>query len=88
MAALTQRPTNRVREYETIYILRGDVDPDTAEKVAGRVKWKFDARIDGIVQGWPTAFRTPRGLEMGFKADGDFEGVIRQYLEDEQVTPK
>lgn len=37
MAALTQRPTNRVREYETIYILRGDVDPDTAEKVAGRV---------------------------------------------------
>ena len=58
------------------------------EKVAARVKWKFDARIDGIVQGWPTAFRTPRGLEMGFKADGDFEGVIRQYLEDEQVTPK
>lgn len=25
------------REYETIYILRSDVDPDTAEKVQGRV---------------------------------------------------
>ena len=35
--AMTQPPTNRVREYETIYILRGDVDPDTADKVAGRV---------------------------------------------------
>lgn len=27
----------RSREYETIYILRSDVDPDTAEKVQGRV---------------------------------------------------
>ncbi len=27
----------RAREYETIYVLRQDVDPDTADKVAGRV---------------------------------------------------
>ncbi len=26
------------REYETVYILRPDVDPDEAEKVAGRIK--------------------------------------------------
>lgn len=37
MAALTQRPQNRVREYETIYILKGDVDAQTAEKIATRV---------------------------------------------------
>ena len=37
MTMLTVRPQNRVREYETIYILRADVDPDTAERVAGRV---------------------------------------------------
>ncbi len=37
MAALTQRPKNLVREYETIYILKGDVDAPTAEKIASRV---------------------------------------------------
>ncbi len=37
MAALTTAPTNRAREYETIYILRSDVDPDAAERVAARV---------------------------------------------------
>jgi nucleoside-diphosphate-sugar epimerase len=55
------------------------------DKVADRVKWKFDARIDGIVQGWPTAIRTDRALAMGFKADADFESVIRQYIEDEGI---
>lgn len=35
--AITQAPQNRVREYETIYILRSDVDPDAAEKLAARV---------------------------------------------------
>jgi len=34
---MTTRPNNRVREYETIYILKGDVDADTASKVANRV---------------------------------------------------
>ncbi|HEU4538913.1 MAG TPA: 30S ribosomal protein S6 [Polyangiaceae bacterium] len=34
---LTSTAPNRVREYETIYILRGDVDPDGAERVSSRV---------------------------------------------------
>lgn len=37
MATLTSRPANRVREYETIYILRGDIASEAAEKVATRV---------------------------------------------------
>ena len=37
MIALTTPPKDRVREYETIYILRPDVDADAAEKVAGRI---------------------------------------------------
>lgn len=36
VTAITTRPT-RVREYETIYILRADVDPEGAERVSGRV---------------------------------------------------
>jgi small subunit ribosomal protein S6 len=34
---LTSTSPNRVREYETIYILRGDIDPDGAERVSSRV---------------------------------------------------
>ena len=37
MATTTAEAHKRAREYETIYILRPDVDPDGADKVAGRV---------------------------------------------------
>jgi small subunit ribosomal protein S6 len=37
MAVMTTTPANRAREYETIFILRSDVDPDTAERVATRI---------------------------------------------------
>jgi small subunit ribosomal protein S6 len=37
MAVMTTAPANRAREYETIYILRSDIDPDAAERVATRV---------------------------------------------------
>lgn len=37
MAGLTTKPANLVREYETIFILRGDIDTETAERVATRV---------------------------------------------------
>jgi len=35
--ATTSEARKRAREYETIYVLRQDVDPDGADKVAGRV---------------------------------------------------
>jgi len=35
--ATTTEAHKRAREYETIYVLRQDVDPDGADKVAGRV---------------------------------------------------
>lgn len=34
---MPEAQTLKSREYETIYILRSDVDPDTADKVQGRV---------------------------------------------------
>ncbi len=46
----------------------------------GRVKFVDDARIQGIVKTWPVRFRTERALEMGFKADADFETAVRDYL--------
>lgn len=54
-------------------------------KVAGRVSYKPDARIQAIVKTWPVNFRTPRALAMGFKADEDVESIIRDYIADENV---
>jgi hypothetical protein len=54
-------------------------------KVAQRVQWKPDARIQAIVETWPVRFRTPRALEMGFRADPDVASVIRDYAADEAI---
>ncbi len=57
------------------------------ERVAERVKWKPEARIQAIVRTWPVRFRTERALAMGFEADTDIESVIRDYIRDENITP-
>jgi len=54
-------------------------------KVAQRVAWKPDARIQAIVRTWPVSFRTPRALQMGFRADADVEAIIRNYIADENI---
>jgi nucleoside-diphosphate-sugar epimerase len=59
---------------------------DAMGRVAGReaverVTFKHDALIQGIVQTWPVRFRTDRALAMGFRADGDFESIVRDHLE-------
>jgi nucleoside-diphosphate-sugar epimerase len=54
-------------------------------KVAERVVYKPDARIQAIVKTWPANFRTPRALAMGFKADADVESIIRDYVADENI---
>jgi nucleoside-diphosphate-sugar epimerase len=53
-------------------------------EATGRVKFVPDARIQGIVKTWPVRFRTERANAMGFKADGDFESVVRAHLEAER----
>jgi D-erythronate 2-dehydrogenase len=55
------------------------------EKVAARVSFKSDARIEAIVRTWPVRFRTPRALAMGFRPDADAETLIRDYIEDEHI---
>jgi nucleoside-diphosphate-sugar epimerase len=59
---------------------------DAMGRVAGRetmerVKFVPDARIRGIVKTWPIRFRTERATAMGFKADGDFESIVRDHIE-------
>lgn len=60
---------------------------DALKRVAGaeaaaRVRWRPDARIQAIVQTWPARFRTPRALELGFRADAGIDSVIRDYIAD------
>jgi nucleoside-diphosphate-sugar epimerase len=50
-------------------------------EAAARVKFVPDARIQAIVKTWPVRFRTERANAMGFRADPDFESVVRDYLE-------
>ncbi len=55
------------------------------DKVAQRVQWKPDARIQAIVRTWPVRFETPRALALGFRADQDIASVIRDYIADEGI---
>jgi nucleoside-diphosphate-sugar epimerase len=60
---------------------------DALKRVAGaeaaaRVRWRPDPRIQAIVETWPARFRTPRALELGFRADAGIESVIRDYIAD------
>ncbi len=53
------------------------------DKVAARVRWEPEARIQAIVAGWPARFAPERGLSMGFAADTSFEEIVRAHIEDE-----
>jgi nucleoside-diphosphate-sugar epimerase len=47
---------------------------------ASRVKFVPDARIQGIVKTWPVRFRTERAKAMGFRADSDFDAIVRDHM--------
>ncbi len=62
---------------------------DAMGRVAGadsvkRVRFTPDARIEGIVKTWPVKFRTERANAMGFKADADFDSIVRDHIENEK----
>ena len=50
-------------------------------KTVSRVRFVPDARIQGIVKTWPVRFRTDRASAMGFKADADFDSIVKDHLE-------
>ena len=42
-----------------------------------------DPAIERIVAGWPRGFDPRRALDLGFRADGSFDEIIRIHVEDE-----
>ncbi len=61
---------------------------ETLRKVAGenvvkRIRRETDPVIDGIVAGWPRNFDPQLALALGFRAEANFEEIIRVHIEDE-----
>lgn len=61
---------------------------ETLRKVAGenvvkRIRREIDPVIDKIVAGWPRNFNAQRATALGFKAEANFEEIIRVHIEDE-----
>ncbi|WP_172329091.1 D-erythronate dehydrogenase [Mangrovicoccus sp. HB161399] len=58
---------------------------DSLERLGGsdaraRVALTSEQRIIDIVCSWPGAFDVSRPLALGFAADSDFDGVLKQYI--------
>ncbi len=54
------------------------------EKTAGLIRHEPDEAIIRIVDGWPRNFDASRAEEVGFKADADFDSIIRAHIADEE----
>jgi nucleoside-diphosphate-sugar epimerase len=53
------------------------------DAVANRIRREPDATIMKIVEGWPRNFAPERALALGFRAENDFEEIVRIHIEDE-----
>jgi D-erythronate 2-dehydrogenase len=58
------------------------------DEVAKRVVFKPVERINNMVRTFPARFTAERGLAMGFKADHDIGGIIRDYIASEGIPLK
>ncbi|HQY73308.1 MAG TPA: SDR family oxidoreductase [Aestuariivirga sp.] len=66
---------------------------EALRRVAGNAVVKLirrepDETIAKIVSGWPRNFDPRRALDLGFKAEGSFEDIIRVHMEDELAPCK
>jgi D-erythronate 2-dehydrogenase len=55
------------------------------EDAVRRIRHEPDETIMRIVADWPRAFETRRAHALGFRAETDFDEIVRVYVEDELV---
>jgi nucleoside-diphosphate-sugar epimerase len=55
------------------------------DQVAKRIVFKPVERINNMVRTFPARFRTSRAIELGFTADTDIDGIIRDYIASEGI---
>ena len=53
------------------------------DSVANRIRREPDATIMRIVEGWPRNFAAERAIALGFRAEQNFEDIIRIHIADE-----
>lgn len=53
------------------------------DEAVGRIRREPDPEIVRMVAGWPHAFDPERAVRLGFRAERDFDEIVRVYLEDE-----
>jgi nucleoside-diphosphate-sugar epimerase len=53
------------------------------DKALKLVRRESDPTIMRIVEGWPSNFDARRAVEVGFRADADFDTIVRAHIEDE-----
>ncbi|MEO6958763.1 MAG: D-erythronate dehydrogenase [Burkholderiaceae bacterium] len=70
----------------TVRDMVGALKTVAGAEVAQRIQWLEDESIKRIVTSWPGDFQAVLGKALGFKADTDFAGIIRAYIEDEHLS--
>ncbi|MHA7777773.1 D-erythronate dehydrogenase [Roseibium sp. M-1] len=53
------------------------------DKAVQLIRRERDPLIEQIVSGWPQSFDARRALELGFRAEANFDEIIRTHIEDE-----
>src|SRR5262249_2608749 len=53
------------------------------EAAVGRLRRLPDETIMGMVSGWPGRFDARRAIALGFRAERDFEEIVRVFVADE-----
>lgn len=53
------------------------------QKFAALIREEPDPTIWAIVQNWPTQFDAKRARDLGFKAEDNFDAIVRAHIEDE-----
>lgn len=93
LIALHEVPASRFGDDRGIGLPAHSVTPAMAEGVlervatmrgmrVGRIVDAFDARIQGIVDNWPTAVDGARAVRLGIPTPPDLDQIIGEYLED------
>lgn len=53
------------------------------EKAVALIRYQPDPTIAAIVAGWPQGFVAKRAESLGFRADANFDAIVRAHIEDE-----
>lgn len=53
------------------------------DSIVTRIRRMPDPAVMAMVAGWPTMFETKRALALGFRAEQDFDSIIRAHIEDD-----